>query len=186
MPYPTTVCWLHMALSASIHKVSLNIADMDRRYYEQHELTVAMHPSETRFRLMVRIIAFALNAHEHLVFTKGLGADDEPELWCKTLSDEIALWVDFGQVDEKRIRKACGRSKQVYVYTYQQRKASIWWEQHKQTLSRHDNLAAFHIEAEDVEALVGRNMQLQCTIDDGALYLSDADNSVYVSVSQYE
>ncbi|MFK7994586.1 MAG: YaeQ family protein [Granulosicoccus sp.] len=175
-----------MALSASIHKVSLNIADMDRQYYQQHELHVAMHPSETEFRLMVRVIAFAINASEHLVFTKGLGAGDEPELWCKTLSDEIELWVDFGQVDEKRIRKACGRSKQVRLYTYQERKANIWWEQNRQKLSRHKNLAAFHIDAEGAEQLVGRNMQLQCIIDDGAMHLSDESHSIPVSVTAFE
>ncbi len=175
-----------MAIGATIHKVSLNIADMDRQYYQQHELTVAMHPSENELRLIVRIIAFALNAEEQLAFTKGMGSDDEPELWAKTLSDEIELWVDFGQVDEKRIRKACGRARQVRIYTYQERKAKIWWEQHRQKLSRHDNLSAYHIEAQGAEELVRRNMQLQCTIDDGAIYLSDADNSFNVSVAALE
>jgi len=56
---------------------------------------------------MMRIIAFALNAHEQLAFTKGLCVDDEPEVWQKSLTDEIELWIDLGQVDEKRIRKAC-------------------------------------------------------------------------------
>ncbi len=175
-----------MALSASIHKVSLNIADMDRQYYQEHELTVAMHPSETEFRLLVRIIAFALNAHEHLVFTKGLAVDGEPELWQKTLSDEIEVWIDFGQVDEKRIRKACGRSKQVCIYTYQARKSSIWWEQNRQKLSRHANLSVFSIDAEGVEALLDRHMKLQCIIDDGAMSLSDETNSISVTVTALE
>ena len=175
-----------MAISASIHKLSLGIADMDRQYYQQHELHIAMHPSENEFRLMIRIIAFALNASEHLVFTKGLGADDEPELWCKSLSDEVELWIDFGQVDDKRIRKACGRSKEVRVYTYQDRKARIWWDQYRQKLSRHANLRVFHIEAKGAEALVDRTMQLQCSIDDGAMYLSDKANSTAVHITEYE
>ena len=175
-----------MAIGATIYKVSLNIADMDRQYYQQHELTVAMHPSENELRLIVRIIAFALNAEEQLAFTKGLGSDDEPELWAKTLSDEVELWVDFGQVDEKRIRKACGRALQVRIYTYQERKAKIWWEQHRQKLSRHDNLSSYHIDAQGAEALVCRNMQLQCTIDDGTIYLSDAEISYNVSVVALE
>ena len=175
-----------MAISASIHKVSLNIADMDRQYYQQHELHLAMHPSETAFRLMVRVIAFAVNAHEQLVFTKGLSVDDEPELWCKSLSDEVELWVDFGQVDEKRIRKACGRSKQVRVYTYQHRKAKVWWDQIRHKLTRHANLRMFHIEAEGADELVSRTMQLQCSIDDGAIYLSDVKRSISVSITEYE
>ena len=172
-----------MAIGATIYKVSLNIADMDRQYYQQHELTLAMHPSENEYRFIVRVIAFALNANEHLVFTKGLGADDEPEVWQKSLSGEIELWIDFGQVDEKRIRRACGRSKRVIVYTYQERKSRVWWEQSRQKLARHKNLNAYHIEAEGAETLVNRNMQLQCTIDDGAVYLSDDSNSIEVTVT---
>lgn len=175
-----------MAVSATINKVSLNVADMERHYYQQHELVMAMHPSENDLRFIVKVIAFALNANEQLTFTKGLATDDEPEAWQKSLTDEIELWIDFGQVDEKRIRKACGRSKQVIVYTYQSRKATIWWEKNKQTLARHGNLQVFHVEAENAEVLVGRNMQLQCNIDEGTLTLSNDEEHVSVSVSRYE
>jgi len=172
-----------MAISATINKVSLSISDMDRQYYQLHELTMAMHPSENDYRFVVRVLAFALNAHEDLVFTKGLGADDEPEVWQKSLTGDIECWIDFGQVDEKRIRKACGRARRVIIYTYQDRKAVIWWEQNREKLARHDNLRVYHMEAEGAEALVSRNMQLNCTIDDGSVYLSDDVNSVSVSVT---
>ena len=125
-----------MAISATINKITLNIADMDRHYYQTHNLTVAQHPSETDFRFMMRVIAFSLNANEELSFTKGLCVDDEPELWVKSLTDEIELWIDFGQVDEKRIRKACGRADKVIIYTYNQRKASVWWDQQAKNFER--------------------------------------------------
>ena len=172
-----------MALGATINKVTLNIADMDRQYYQNHELTVAMHPSESPFRFVIKIIAFALNAHEDLKFTKGLGADDEPEVWRKSLTNDIELWIDFGQVDEKRIRKACGRADQVVIYTYQERRAKTWWAQNQQKLARHANLKVVHIDAVGAEELAQRNMLLQCTIDEGSVYLSDDTNSIEVSVS---
>jgi len=162
-----------MAISATIHKVSLNIADMDRHYYQSHELTVAQHPSETNFRFMLRLIAFALNASESLSFSKGLCADDEPEIWRKSLTDEIELWIDFGQLDEKRIRKASGRADQVIIYTYNERKAQVWWEQIKGKLERYSNLQVFHLYAEGVENLLNRNMQLQCNMQDGEITLGD-------------
>lgn len=105
-----------MALKATIFKAEISISDMDRHYYQEHPLTIAQHPSETNERMMVRLLAFALNADERLEFTKGLSADDEPELWNKNYSDEIELWIELGQPDEKRIRKACGRSRQVIIY----------------------------------------------------------------------
>lgn len=162
-----------MAINATINKVSLNIANMDRHYYQTHELTLSQHPSETNFRFMMRLIAFAINANEQLSFSKGLCASDEPELWQKSLSDEIELWIDFGQIDEKRIRKACGRAKKVIIYTYNEGKASVWWKQNKDKLKRFNNLNVFHINCEGVDAMVERNMQLQCNIQDGEIYLNN-------------
>ncbi len=106
-----------MALKATIFKAELHIADMDRHHYGDHALTIARHPSETDERMMMRIVAFALNAHEDLVFTKGLSTENEPDLWQKSLSDDIELWIDLGQPDDKRIRKACGRAQQVMMAT---------------------------------------------------------------------
>ena len=173
-----------MAISSTINKVSLNIADMDRHYYQSHELIVAQHPSETDFRFMVRLIAFIANADEPLRFTKGLSADDEPELWQKTLTDEIELWVDLGQPDEKRIRKACGRAKQVNIYTYDARKAKVWCEQYKSKLQRFSNLNVFRINAEGVEVMVKRSMQLQCNIQDSEIYLSDDESNFTITIDK--
>lgn len=174
-----------MAISATINKVSLNIADMDRHYYQSHDFTMAQHPSETDFRFMMRLIAFVLNANEQLSFTKGLCVDDEPELWMKSLIDDIELWIDFGQLDEKRIRKACGRADQVIVYTYNSQKSDIWWNQINSKLARYKNLSVMHIEAEGVENMVKRNMILQCNIEDGELLLIDDDHSYTVTISKH-
>jgi len=173
-----------MALSATVFKVEMNIADMNRHYYQQHEITVAQHPSENDHRLMIRLIAFALNAGENLTFTKGLNIDDEPELWQKSLSDEIELWVDFGQVDEKRIRKACGKAKEVKVYTYHDRKSAEWWKQIGEVLTRHKNLSVYHLQADGCDALVNRKMKLQFSIDEDAVLLTDETTSVNVTLKQ--
>ena len=104
-----------MALKATVHKAHLQIADMDRHYYQDHSLTLAQHPSETDDRLMVRLLAFALNADEHLQFGKGLSDEEEPDAWIADLTGNLDLWIELGQPDEKRIRKACSRAKQVVV-----------------------------------------------------------------------
>lgn len=174
-----------MAISATINKITLNIADMDRHYYQSHELTAAQHPSETDFRFMMRIIAYVLHANEALTFTKGLCVDDEPEIWQKSLVGDIELWIDFGQLDEKRIRKACGRADQVIVYTYNSQKSDIWWNHIHSKLTRYKNLKVLHIEAEGVENLVKRNMVLQCNIQDGEMLLNDEGDSYRVNISDY-
>lgn len=174
-----------MAISSTINKVSINIADMDRHYYQSHELTVAQHPSETNFRFMIRLIAFMVNASESLYFTKGLSADDEPDLWQKSLTDEIDLWIDLGQPDDKRIRKACGRSKQVIIYTYDERKAKVWRAQLKDKIQRFKNLKFFHINIQDVDSMVKRSMQLECNIQDGEIYLSDDTFNHTITLTQF-
>jgi len=176
-----------MALTATIFKAELQFADMDRHYYQDHTLTIARHPSETDERMMIRILAFALHAHEQLVFTKGISTDDEPDLWQKNYSDEIELWIDLGQPDEKRIRKACGRSREVVLYNYGGRTTDIWWEQSKGKLSRFDNLSVKNISEKSTKALAEmaqRNMTIHCTIQDGHVMMSDASHSLEVEIEE--
>ncbi|CAM5565034.1 YaeQ family protein [Rhodanobacter lindaniclasticus] len=168
-----------MALNSTIYKVELQISDMDRHYYATHALTLARHPSETEERLMVRLLAFALLADERLEFGKGLSDEDEPALWRKAYTDEIELWIDVGQPDEARIRKACGRARQVVVLNYGGNTADLWWHRNASALARHRNLTVLDIPAATVAELVAllqRGMRLQCLVQDGQLQLmNDAD-----------
>ena len=182
---PTRERSYFMAISATINKISLNIANMDRHYYQTHELTLAQHPSETDLRFMVRVIAFIVNASSTMMFTKGLSIDDEPDLWQRRLTDEIECWIDLGQPDEKRIRKACGRADNVIIYTYHERKAKVWWDQQKSKLARFKNLEVFHVDADGAESMVQRNMQLQCNIQDGEIYLSDGEINMDIKIIRY-
>jgi len=171
-----------MAANATIYKASLNIADMDRHYYAEHNFTLAKHPSENDLRLMVRLTAFILNADEDLLFSKGIAQDNEPDLWTKALDGEIKLWIDLGQPDEKRIRKACGRSEQVIIYTYQEGSALAWWKQAEKTLKRFKNLRVINLKIKgDIEALAQRTMDLQCNISDAELSLLDDEHSVEIT-----
>ncbi|WP_375170559.1 YaeQ family protein [Marinobacter sp.] len=170
-----------MALKATIFKATLNIADMDRHYYADHHLTLARHPSETDERMMIRLLAFALNANEHLEFTKGLSTDDEPELWQKSLSDEIELWIELGLPEESRLRKACNRAQKVVLYTYGGRAVPVWWDKHHHKLSRFDNLTVINLPQEATEALAElaqRNMHIQVTIQDGVIGVADETRHV--------
>lgn len=170
-----------MALNATIFKVSLQIADMDRNYYQDHALTLARHPSETDERMMLRLLAFAMHAHEALSFGKGLSAQDEPDLWQKDLTGAIALWIEVGQPDEKDIRRACGRAERVVIYTYGGRIAELWWDQNRSKLERADNLTVMNLSLKSsraLEKLAQRTMQLHCTIQEGQIWLADGREAV--------
>ncbi|MCE9678706.1 YaeQ family protein [Shewanella sp. AS1] len=172
-----------MALKATVYKVQLQIADMVRGYYHDHNLTLAQHPSETDARMMLRLLAFALNASDRLQFSKGLCVDDEPELWQKSLSDEIELWIEFGQSDEKWLRKACGRAKQVQLFAYGGRSVPIWWQQNQQAFCRYDNLKVWNIPEDALKAmgeLVSRTMVVQFTIGEDDIWMSNDQGSVQI------
>jgi uncharacterized protein YaeQ len=172
-----------MAIKATIFKANLQIADMERHYYHDHTLTLARHPSETDERMMVRLLAFALHAHERLEFGQGMTNDEEADLWRKDLTGSIELWIDVGIPDEKLTRKACGRSEQVVVYCYGGRLADMWFAQKRTQFERQKNLAIINLPAASTQGLAQlaqRTMNLQCTIQDGQVWLSDGITSVQV------
>lgn len=171
-----------MALKATIYKAELSIADMDRNYYATHALTLAKHPSETDERVMVRLLAFAIHADEALTFTKGLFDVDEPDLWQKDLTGAIELWINVGQPDEKIMLKASGRSEHVVVYSYAAT-SHIWWKGVANKVERCKNLTVIDLPADATEQLgkmAQRTMQLQCTIQDGQIWLTDGTSTVEI------
>jgi hypothetical protein len=40
----------------------VSFSDLDRNLYSDHTLTIARHPSETEERMMIRLLAYVLNA----------------------------------------------------------------------------------------------------------------------------
>jgi uncharacterized protein YaeQ len=172
-----------MAQNATVFKVALQVADIDRGYYHDHALTIARHPSETDERLMVRLVAFARHAHEALTFGRGIGADDEPDLWRKDPTGVVDLWIDVGQPDERRIRRASGRAGAVFVYAYGGRGADLWWRQTAAGLDRIANLTVVGLPLSATRALAKlarRTMRLDCTIQGDQMWVADGGQSVAI------
>jgi uncharacterized protein YaeQ len=174
-----------MALRATIYKADLQIVDMDRNYYADHALTIARHPSETDERMMARVLAYALYAEDGIAFTKGLFEVDEPEVWIKSLTGEIKLWIDLGQPDEARIRRACSRAERAVVLCYSS-SCEVWWKQIASKLTRLANLTVLQLPADTSQALAAlaeRSMRLQCMVQDGDIWLNSETQSVPVRLA---
>ena len=175
-----------MALKATIYKVELEVVDMDRNYYATQRLTLACHPSETAERLMVRLLAFALNAHERLAFGKGISDSDEPDLWLKDLTGEIELWIELGHPEEKLLARAIGRSPRVIVYTYSPN-PDRWWDPIKRRFDGEKKLAVVNVSAasaKELARMVAATMSLQCSIQDGEVWIrDDKDGAVRVEMT---
>jgi uncharacterized protein YaeQ len=172
-----------MAQNATIIKADIQISDIDRHNYASHSLTLARHPSETDERLMVRLLAFVLNASAELQFGKGLSSDDEPDLWQKDLTGAVEKWMETGLPAEKRLRRACGIAREVWVYAYGGNGADMWWEQNRRALDKLDKISVIRIplaSSHALGALAQRTMQLQATVQDGEVWLSNDETSLTI------
>jgi uncharacterized protein YaeQ len=177
-----------MATKATIYKAELQLADIDRGLYGDYPITIARHPSETDERLLIRLLAFALNVpadneHGPLEFAKDMWDPDEPSLWQKDYTGDIVHWIEVGQPDEKRLLRATARVGRVSVYSFSSSTA-IWWQGIQTKLTRARNLTVWQIPAgqsEMLAALAQRTMELQVTVQEGGIWVGDGTHSLEVA-----
>ena len=161
---------------------------MDRPLYADHSLTLALHPSETEERLLVRLLAFALHVPADtdrgaLQFARGLSDSDEPDLWQHDLTGQLVHWIEVGQPDERRLAKACGRAERVTILAYGPA-VPIWWSGLSGKVARLAPLAVWQIPAEQAQALAAlaqRSMAWQVTVQDGLIWVADGEHSVEIA-----
>ena len=170
-----------MAIKPTIFKLRISLSDVERNYYDNLDLTVAQHPSETRERMMARVLAFCINAQERLTFSRGLSATDEPDIWVHTLDGNLAVWIDVGEPTVERIKKASHIAEFVKVYSFNS-KSDTWWEQSQ---SRFATLSAaiFQFEWESIKTLatfVQRTMEMSVTITGESAYVATDDGECEV------
>jgi uncharacterized protein YaeQ len=176
-----------MALKATIYKAAVQVADMDRGVYATHALTLALHPSETEERLMMRVLAHALLADgndgaDALLAARGLADSDEPDLWQHDLSGRLLHWVEVGHPDDRHLARACGRADRVSLFAYAA-STPVWWAALRNKITRLDRLAVWQVPAAQSQALAQlarRSMQLQVTVQDGLVWVADGEDSIEI------
>ena len=145
-----------MALKSTIFKANLQIADIDHGYYADHALTLARHPSETDDRMMVRLVALAIHAHElqdtcngdgTLAFGAGLSDPDDPDVSLTDFTGRKRIWIEVGQPEDKPLAKACSKADAVFVYAFGSA-ADVWWRGIENKVSRLDKLQAWRLPTE--------------------------------------
>ncbi len=162
-----------MAIKPTIYKLKISLSDLNRNYYDTLNLTLAQHPSETLERMMVRVLAYCINAEEQLAFAKGLNSDDEPDIWAKTLDEQISLWIDIGEPSVERIKKASRQADALKIYCFNS-KADIWWTQAQAKISRM-NATIVQFPWQEIQALaamVERTMEISVTITGDSAYVA--------------
>jgi len=170
-----------MALRSTIYRADLSVSDLDRQVYGEHALTLARHPSETEERLMVRLLAFAMHADQALEFGRGLSADGEPDLVRRDPTGAVDLWIEVGLPDERDVRKACGRAREVVVLAYGARRVESWWSDNAAAFMRQSNLRVLTLTGEETAALqtlAARSMSLTFTMQEQHIWLASSASTV--------
>lgn len=168
-----------MALRSTVHKLELSIADIDRGVYGDHSLTLALHPSETAERMMLRVLAFILWADPDLRFGPGLSGEGEPDLMQVDPTGRLQRWIEVGLPESKWIRKAASQADTVAVLAYGGHKAQLWWRAQQADLERFEHLEVRMVEpaqSQALAALAARAMRLQATVQEGQVWISVTDD----------
>ena len=171
-----------MAIKPTIYKLNIALSDLERDHYDALNLTIALHPSETVERMMVRVMAFCINATGELAFTRGLSAVEEPDLWARTLDGQISLWIDVGEPSIDRIKKAARLAEKVRIYSFNT-KSDLWWQQSRTKLSRLA-VSVYQFDWGTIQSLVSlvqRTMKMSVTITEGSAFVAAESGECEVS-----
>jgi len=173
-----------MAINSTVVRAKISIADMTRHYYQDLHLTLAQHPSENENRLMIRLLAYIINAQESLCFTKGLSTSDEPDIWMKDLTGEINLWIELGLPDESRIKKAVNRSQHTILYCYDDKSFTPWFKKNESRFG-HKTLSIYKVKDNDamsLSLLYKRALDWQVNIDETGIMIIDNTSQAVITV----
>lgn len=177
-----------MAENATIYKLNLTLADLDRQVYGDYNLTLALHPSETLERMMVRVLAFCFRAADNLAFTKGLSSTEEPALWLKHDNGTLLEWIDVGQPAPERVKKASNQSQAVYIFSFG-RGVDVWWKTHGEAIKALPKVTTYLFTAEELKALCAladKTMKLTVTITENTAYVANAQDNVTLMLTEQD
>lgn len=171
-----------MALKPTIYKAQVELADSDRNCFESLSLTLARHPSESLERMAARLLAYCLNYTRGIEFTRGISTSDEPDVWVHSDHGDTEHWIEVGQPEESRLRKACGRARLVSVYTFG-KSAATWWKLNSASISALPRLQVWQFDWDEIQAaaaLLDRTVKLNTSIVGGIVYLDNGSASTTV------
>ncbi|MFT3926814.1 MAG: YaeQ family protein [Myxococcales bacterium] len=176
-----------MALTATVLRLKVQLADSDRGIYEALDLRLAQHPSETPQYLVTRALAYCLSFEEGIEFCKGgLSQTDEPAIYIKTPDGRTTAWIEVGAPSGERLHKASKACPQVVIYCHHDPEL-VLREARRVAIHRAESIVLLHPEPALITALsakVSRNMQWELTRSGGQLYVTTDGETLEGSLQQ--
>jgi uncharacterized protein YaeQ len=162
-----------VALKPTIYKFKIALSNLDENYFDQLELTVAQHPSETPQRMLCRVLCYALFAHRNVSFTKGLSDVNVPDLWSVSDDDRPLIWIEVGEPSLDRLKRASRKAEQAIIVCFKDRSKS-WWENLEPKASGLSlSVLQFKESAlEELSGLLERTTELGITLTENTFYIA--------------
>lgn len=108
-----------MAIGATLHTFAVQLSDVDRGVYQELELRLARHPSESAEFLVTRLLAYCLEYEDGIAFSDGgVSSTDEPAVLVRDLTGQITAWIEVGAPDADRVHRGSKLAGRAAVYTH--------------------------------------------------------------------
>jgi len=166
-----------VALGATVHTFGIQLSDADRGVYQDLELRVARHPSETAPFMLARTLAFCLEYQDGIVLTDGVGAVDEPAVLVRDLTGRITAWIEVGAPTPERLHKGSKQAPRCAVYTHRD-PAPLLAQFAGQKIHRASDIPLYSFERAflaDAAASLDRRAKLSLSVTGRHLYLDVGD-----------
>jgi uncharacterized protein YaeQ len=143
-----------MARTGTVHRLKVDLSDVDRGVYETLDLRVAQHPSEPTRRVLTKTLAYALSFAPGIAFARAGLSDlgDEPEIAVPDAMG-IAEWIEIGAPAADRLKRASNAARRVVVYTTSDADGVL---ERARTLSRADRITVHALDPVFVDSLAER------------------------------
>lgn len=175
-----------MALPSTIHRFQIQLSDTGRGVYEDLDLRIARHPSETVAFLLTRVLAYCIAFEPGIAFAGGLSTPDEPALWVKDLTGQVQAWIEVGLPAPDRLHKASKSYGRVIVFPH--KPFDLWKRQCEETRIHKAGeirvVALEHAFLRALEPKLERNVRLDVSIHDGHMFLTWGDAATSSTIEE--
>jgi uncharacterized protein YaeQ len=166
-----------MALTATIYRVSVELAHIDRGVYETLDLRLARHPSETLDYMATRLLAYCLEYTEGIALTDGVSSGDEPAIVVRDLTGRVTAWIEIGLPSAERLHRGHKLAGRAAVYTHRGI-TQVLGELNGHGIHRAGDIPVIELDRAFVTTLaesLDRRSALSLSITEGQLYVDVGD-----------
>jgi uncharacterized protein YaeQ len=175
-----------MAQTATIYNLAIDLSDVDRGVYEQLDVRIARHPSETAEYMLVRVLAYCLEFQDGIFLTEGVASADEPAVLVRDMTGQITAWIEVGLPDASRLHRGSKMAPRAAVYTHKGRQLLSQLAGSK--VHKSESVPIYTLDSEfidDVAGLIDRRSSIGLSITEQQIYLTIGNRNFTTAIQQH-